>query len=86
MQSEIPIVDLTSAFRGDAAARLRAGQQIDRICTEIGFFTITGHGVPPDVMYGLNRTAHAFFALPMEEKQKVTPVDIKMPRGYKPVG
>ena len=86
MQREIPVVDLTSVFTGDAAARLRTGRHIDRICTEIGFFTITGHGVPPDVMCGLNRKAHAFFALPMEEKQKVMPVDIKTPRGFKPVG
>jgi len=50
MQWEIPVVDLTSAFSGDAAARLRTGRQIDRICTEIGFFTITGHGVPRDVI------------------------------------
>jgi len=86
MQWEIPVVDLTSAFSGDAAARLRTGRQIDRICTEIGFFTITGHGVPRDVIWRLNCKAHAFFALPIEEKRKVTPVNIKTPRGYKPIG
>lgn len=30
-------------FAGDAAACLRTGRRIDGICTEIGFFTITGH-------------------------------------------
>ena len=86
MQMEIPVVDLTSAFTGGATARLHIGQQIDRICREIGFFTITGHGVPPDVIRGLNCKAHEFFALPMEEKQKVIPADITTPRGYKPIG
>jgi isopenicillin N synthase-like dioxygenase len=86
MHNEIPVVDLSAAFAGDAAARLRTGRQIDRICTDIGFFTITGHGVPPDVICGLNRKAHEFFALPLEEKQKVMPIDIRTPRGYKPVG
>lgn len=86
MQREIPVVDLTSAFAGGAAARLRTGREIDRICTEIGFFTITGHGVPPDVIFSLNHKAHEFFALPIEEKQKVMPGDIKTPRGYKPIG
>src|SRR5262245_8890340 len=57
MQREIPVVDLTGAFTGDAAARLRTGRHIDRICTEIGFFTITSHGVPRDVIWGLNRKA-----------------------------
>ena len=86
MQIEIPVVDLTSAFAGDAAARLRTGRQIDRICTDIGFFTITGHGVTPHVIWSLNRKAHEFFALPIEEKQKMIPADIKTPRGYKPIG
>ena len=86
MKQQIPVIDLTDARSGDRAARLRLGQQIDRTCTDIGFFTITGHGVAADVIQGLNRTAHEFFALPMEEKQEVMPADIKSPRGYKPVG
>ena len=86
MKQQIPVIDLTDARSGDRAARLRLGQQIDRTCTDIGFFTITGHGVPTDVIQGLNRKAHEFFALPMEEKQEVMPADIKSPRGYKPVG
>ena len=86
MKQQIPVIDLTDARSGDRAARLRLGQQIDRTCTDIGFFTITGHGVPADVIQGLNRKAHEFFALPMEEKQEVMPADIKSPRGYKPVG
>jgi isopenicillin N synthase-like dioxygenase len=86
MKQQIPVIDLTDARSGDRAARLRLGQQIDRTCTDIGFFTITGHGVAADVIQGLNRKAHEFFALPMEEKQEVMPADIKSPRGYKPVG
>ena len=86
MKEQIPVIDLSSALTGNRADRLRVGQEIDRTCTEIGFFTIKGHGVPADVIKGLNQKAHAFFALPMEEKSKVTPADIKHPRGYKPVG
>lgn len=86
MRTSIPIIDLASALEGDREARLRTGQEIDRICTEIGFFTITGHGVPSKAIKDLNRKAHEFFALPMEEKSKVIPADIKSPRGYKPVG
>jgi len=64
MQTQIPVIDLGAALTGDAAARLRTGRQIDRTCTEIGFFTITGHGVPAEVIRGLNSKARAFFALP----------------------
>jgi len=86
MQTQIPVIDLGSALTGDPAARLRTGRQIDRTCTDIGFFTITGHGVPEEVIRGLNSKAHAFFALPMQDKLEVMPADIKTPRGYKPVG
>jgi len=86
METRIPVIDLTDARSSNRGARLRLGQLIDRTCTDIGFFTITGHGVPHEVITALNRKAHAFFALPMEEKQEVIPGDIKSPRGYKPVG
>src|SRR5580765_3513636 len=86
MQTQIPVIDLGSALTGDPAARLRTGREIDRTCTDIGFFTITGHGVPEEVIRGLNSKAHAFFALPMQDKLEVMPADIKTPRGYKPVG
>ena len=71
MQTQIPVIDLGSALAGDPAARLRTGREIDRTCTDIGFFTITGHGVPEEVIRGLNSKAHAFFALPMQEKLEV---------------
>ena len=86
MRAQIPVIDLAAALSGDRAARLRTGQEIDRTCTEIGFFTITGHGVPPAVRSALSTKAHAFFALPMEEKRRAMPADIKVPRGYKPIG
>ena len=86
MISSIPVIDLSDALGGGAAAKQQAAREIDRACREIGFFTITGHGVPADVIKGLNGKAHEFFALPMAEKQEVMPADIKSPRGYKPVG
>jgi isopenicillin N synthase-like dioxygenase len=86
MRSQIPVIYLGGALAGDRRARLATGREIDRTCNEIGFFTITGHGVPADVIQGLNGKAHEFFALPLEEKQRVMPADIRVPRGYKPIG
>src|SRR5262245_526777 len=86
MAAQIPTIDLTDARSSNRGARRRLGQLIDQTCTDIGFFTIPGHGVPPEVIADLNRKAHEFFALPIEEKQEVSPADIKSPRGYKPVG
>src|SRR6266568_6107205 len=86
MKEQIPVVDLSPARAGDLLARLAVAREIDRICTEIGFFTITGHGVPIDVMDALRATAHAFFALPLEEKRKAIHPVPATPRGYRALG
>jgi len=86
MKAQIPVIDLAAALSGDRAARLHTAAEIDHTCTEIGFFTVTGHGVPREVISALNGKAHAFFDLPIEEKRLVMPADIKSPRGYKPIG
>ncbi len=40
-------------------------------CTDIGFFTLAGHGVPPALIDRTYATARAFFDLPAEEKTRV---------------
>ena len=42
----IPVIDLAPALQGNHAERLRVAREIEAACTDIGFFTITGHGVP----------------------------------------
>ena len=43
-------------------------RDIDDACREIGFFAITGHGVPDPLVDDVRRRAHAFFELPEAEK------------------
>jgi isopenicillin N synthase-like dioxygenase len=83
---QIPIVDLSTARTGDLRARHAVAKRIDGICREIGFFTITGHGVPLDVMDALRSRAHAFFALPLDEKRKAINPVANAPRGYRALG
>jgi len=82
----IPVIDLSAALAGDPAARLATGREIDRTCTEIGFLTIKGHGVPAAVRQDLRRTAREFFALPLEEKRRAVAADPATPRGYRGLG
>jgi isopenicillin N synthase-like dioxygenase len=83
---QIPVVDLAPARTGDLRARQAVAKRIDDICREIGFFTITGHGVPLDVMDALRSRAHAFFALPLDEKRKAINPAPNTPRGYRALG
>lgn len=67
----IPVVDMAGVAGGDAASLLRAGQAIQRACTEIGFFYIVNHGVPQQVIDEAMGAAREFFALPLEVKAQV---------------
>ena len=57
----VPVIDLTA---NDA----RVVEQVGAACERIGFFTITNHGVPAEVIDGAWRAARAFFDRPEAEK------------------
>ncbi len=63
--------------------REEAGR-IDRACREIGFFGITGHGVPATVIDGVWTSARDFFDLPLAVKQQVEMPHAGYPYGYSP--
>jgi isopenicillin N synthase-like dioxygenase len=83
---QIPVIDLSAARVGGLASRQAVAREIDATCREIGFFTITGHGVPVATMDELRSKAHAFFALPLEEKRRAIHPVAGTPRGYRAQG
>ena len=84
--SEVPVIDLSPARSGGRADRERIARSIDAACREIGFFAISGHGVPDRTVDDLRRAAHAFFALPAADKLVVRHPVAGTNRGYHPVG
>src|SRR5256884_6418287 len=81
----VPVIDLAPPPAA-AAARLPAAAAIDAGCREIGFFAIDGHGVPARVVDQLRAVAHAFFALPREDKLAARHPMAGTNRGYHPAG
>jgi len=67
----IPVIDMADAFRGDRAAMGRAAREIEAACTTSGFFYISGHGVPDQVIARTLQEARDFFHLPLEAKRRV---------------
>ena len=57
----IPVIDLAPYFRGGEAEKRRVALQIDEACTEVGFFTIVGHGVPEDQIQKARQATVDFF-------------------------
>ncbi len=82
----IPVIDIEPFLGGAAWGREGVPAAIRQAAEEIGFFAIEGHGVPRSTMDKLYATAHEFFDLPLEVKQRVAPPQPDFPRGYKAVG
>jgi isopenicillin N synthase-like dioxygenase len=80
--SGVPVVDLAPFLAGDPAGRRRVVDEVRRACEEIGFFTIVGHGVPPELQRRMYDVSRAFFDLPPEEKRRVKRPRPEQMRGY----
>jgi len=66
---DIPVVDLTGA--NAPAARDRIGAELVRSAAEIGFFYVSGHGVPSALCDAAMAASRDFFALPESMKAGV---------------
>ncbi|MFT5193674.1 MAG: isopenicillin N synthase-like dioxygenase, partial [Candidatus Promineifilaceae bacterium] len=65
--TNIPIIDLGPYL--DGTDKMGVAQQIGRACEEIGFFTVSGHGIPIEQIQQANDSARRFFDLPEAEKR-----------------
>jgi isopenicillin N synthase-like dioxygenase len=75
--TEIPVIDISAGLATVAAA-------IRRASTEVGFFYVSGHGVPTDVVEAAYNVSHRFFGRPEADKQQVK-IDSRH-RGFLTVG
>jgi isopenicillin N synthase-like dioxygenase len=74
----VPVIDIGR----DPAA---VGAELDDVCRDVGFFQITGHGVPEDVADGAWHAARAFFDLPLADRMAVVRPHPTHPYGYVPI-
>ena len=70
MPSSVPVIDLAPWLHGDEASRAAVAAQVDQALQDVGFFLITGHGVPDELRVRVRAEARAFFALPADVKQR----------------
>ncbi|MBV9332048.1 MAG: isopenicillin N synthase family oxygenase [Alphaproteobacteria bacterium] len=85
---DLPVIDLTPFFgEGPSAARAEAARKVAAACREIGFFYVTAHRIPENLISRLERTAGEFFALPESEKLEIAMArGGRAWRGYFPIG
>ncbi|MGF6821386.1 isopenicillin N synthase-like dioxygenase [Microbacterium sp. ZKA21] len=81
----LPILDLSRLDAGpEAAAQFR--DDLRAATHDVGFFYLTGTGVPPELTERLHRAARDFFALPVEDKLAIENINSPHFRGYTRVG
>lgn len=65
---QIPLIDFAPFLSGDPGARRAVAAEIAAACEAIGFFYLTGHGVPQGVIDAVFAAAADFFGRPMAER------------------
>ena len=79
--TQIPIIDV-SGWWGTGADRLAVGREVDVAARQFGFFQIVGHRLPQQHIDAMLDASTRFFAQPIEVKQRCTPLDPSINRGY----
>jgi isopenicillin N synthase-like dioxygenase len=82
----IPDINIAGFLGGDAAATRRIFGEVNDALQEIGFFTISGHGIAPEVIAGLRTAAKAFFDGPVQTKLRFRNPRGSISRGYVSLG
>jgi len=85
--STLPIVDIAGLRGGSGPAVAEVAAGIERACRDSGFFYVTGHGVPAELVARLDAASRTFFALPLDAKMEIAMArGGRAWRGYFPVG
>jgi len=83
--TSLPVLDLSLLNGSEEDAHLFR-QELRRATHEIGFFYLTGHGIPADVIENMMTLARQFFALPEAEKLAIENTHSPHFRGYTRMG
>ena len=73
--------DLAAFEAATGAERVARAAELDRICKDIGFLVLTGHGVPAADISGMWGAVDGFFAQGTDEKTAVAPAFEGAPYG-----
>ncbi len=82
----IPMIDVAALAGDDEGDKRRVAQELDRAARTSGFLYIRGHGLPPELVQGVEAAAASFFALDDAIKRRYTIGLFPNHRGYVPPG
>jgi isopenicillin N synthase-like dioxygenase len=82
----IPVIDIAPLLNGSAEQMRSVAQELGAACRDVGFFYITGHSVPPELVARVFKTSAAFFAAPAQVREAASFSGPGDNRGYIKLG
>ncbi|HEX4194963.1 MAG TPA: 2-oxoglutarate and iron-dependent oxygenase domain-containing protein, partial [Stellaceae bacterium] len=68
----LPVIDIAPFLNGGGeAARMAVARELRRVCIDIGFFYLVGHGISAAELDEALARGRDFFRLPLEEKERL---------------
>jgi isopenicillin N synthase-like dioxygenase len=87
---QVPIINISPFLEptspNNAAARAEVASQWSAAFSTIGFASVVGHGVEPELFRAVQQASKVFFDLPMQQKQQSSFPGEKQSQGYYQVG
>lgn len=80
----LPIIDVAEFGNADETHRKDIGRLVNDACTNVGFFSVIGHGIDEEIIAGAQRAALGFFDLPVADRLGAGKPDPSYPYGYAP--
>jgi isopenicillin N synthase-like dioxygenase len=85
--TRLPVIDLAPFVEGREPDERRAvATALREACIDIGFFYLTGHGIPQREFDDVIALGHRFFELPLAEKMKLHSNNSPARTGYRGLG
>lgn len=78
----IGTIDIAPFLAGEGDAKAAVARAVDAACRDTGFLVVTGHGVPAALTADAFAEFHAFFDLPVDEKDRARAPSGDNLRGY----
>ena len=80
--STVPLIDIAPFLHGNPDDKRRVAREIDRVCREIGFFFLDGHGITEAQFSEIYDVSKAYFRLEATAKAAVAQPAPDVVRGY----
>eukprot|EP01037_Dinobryon_pediforme_P026184 gene26184-28619_t len=84
--TSIPVIDLTASYEGSAADRKALAREVHVACRETGFFYVSHHRVPRQLVTAQFAAARASVDVPLEAKLALHMKSSPKTAGYEPIG